>query len=77
AAAYADSTYIPEMDAVLLIFAEPTGDGQGSDAPEKLYFCRLDERRWYTAPYKGDRFQYYRPSPRNYSPHYDQALKVV
>jgi Galactose oxidase, central domain len=66
-----DSTYVPELDAVLMIFGK-TRKGQ-----EKLYFYKPGERKWYVAACKGDR-----PSAANYtgrdlSPIYDPELKLV
>ena len=65
-----DGAYIPGMDAVMLMFAdEPKG-------PEKLFFYRCDERKWYTAPSAGDPFRGAN-SAKDYSPIYDPELGIV
>ena len=65
-----DATYIPEMDAVLTVFATKKG------GKENLYFYRCNERKWYTAPSVGDPFRGANTS-RNWSPIYDPDLKIV
>jgi hypothetical protein len=70
AAVMGDGAYIPEMDAVLTMFPDvPKG-------PEKLYFYKCGERRWYTAPSTGDPFQGSN-NARDYSPSYDPKLGLV
>ena len=65
-----DATYIPEMDAVLTMFAdEPKG-------PEKLFFYKCAERKWYTAPSTGDPFKGANTA-KDYSPTYDPELGIV
>jgi hypothetical protein len=64
------STYVPEMDSVLMVFS--AGDG------EKLWLYNLGERKWFTSPYRGDRFpRGGNSSGRDSSPFYDPELKVV
>jgi len=70
--ALGDSTYIPELDAALLIFPET----RARDAPEKMFFYKLDERKWYTAPYRGDRAGRANDG-LSHSPAYDPELRVV
>ncbi|MGQ9663524.1 MAG: hypothetical protein ACUVWX_14520, partial [Kiritimatiellia bacterium] len=69
--AYGDATYVHPMDAILMVFAEK------KDEPEKLYFYRCDERRWYWAPSEGDPFTGVHAGPRDWSPHYDPELSLV
>ncbi|MCW8130813.1 MAG: hypothetical protein KIS92_10720 [Planctomycetota bacterium] len=71
AKACGDSTYIPELDAALLVLAE------AKDGPEKLYFYKLAEHKWYSAPSEGDKFQFPNHEGRDYSPIYDPELKAV
>ena len=71
AVALGDSTYLPELDAAMLVFStDPKGE-------ESLYFYRLAERRWYTAPYVGDKPAGINTSGRDFSPIYDPELKTV
>ncbi|PCJ58635.1 MAG: hypothetical protein COA79_12815 [Planctomycetota bacterium] len=63
-----DAAYIPEMDAVLLIF------GKGD---ETMYFYKCKERKWYTAPYKGDKAARGNYTSKNNSPIYDPELKII
>ncbi len=60
-----DATYVPEMDAVLTVFAK------------KLWFYKCAEKKWYTAPSVGDPFRGENKSGRDNSPIYDPELKVV
>ena len=69
--AFGDGTYVPEFDAVLLVFAE------GKDGPEKLYFYKCAEKKWYTAPSEGDKFAGVHNGPRDWSPHYDPEMGLV
>lgn len=66
----ADSTYIPEMDAALLIFGERGG------SEETMYFYKVGEQKWYTAPYAGDKPDRVNTG-LNASPHYDPELKTL
>jgi len=70
AGALGNSTYVPELDAALLLFS---ADRKTDDA--KLYFYKLDDRRWYTAPYTGQKFGSY--GTLNNSTHYDPELKLA
>jgi Galactose oxidase, central domain len=63
-----DGTYIPEMDAVLLVF------GKGK---ETMYFYKCAEKKWYTAPYVGDAAWRGNGSGKDWSPIYDPGLKLV
>ena len=65
-----DSTYIPEMDAALLIF------GQRGGTEETMYFYKVGERKWYSAPYEGDK-PHRVNTGLNASPHYDLELKLL
>ncbi len=65
-----DATYVPSMDAILLIFV--AGKGQ----PEKLHFYKLAERRWYTAPSAG-KPSFTNTVGKDRSPHYDPELGVL
>ena len=65
AAIKGDATYIPDMDAALMVFGK------------KLWFYKCAEKKWYTAPSVGDPFKDVNKSGRNYSPIYDPKLKVV
>jgi hypothetical protein len=70
--ALGDSTYVPELDAAVMIFAEAAE----RNAPESMFLYQVGERRWYTAPYRGDRAA--RPNDGlSYSPAYDPKLKVL
>ncbi len=66
----ADSTYIPEMDAVLLVFGKKGG------SEETMYFYKIGERKWYSSPYKGEKVWRVNTG-LNYSPRYDPELKTV
>lgn len=66
-----DSTYIPELDAALLVFAT---DAKG---PEQMYFYKVAERKWYTAPYVGDSIGGVNTPGRDYSPVWDPQLGAV
>ena len=57
----------------MLVFAG-TASGRPKVRP-KMYFYRLEKRRWYTAPYKGDVVGWY--GNLNNSPHYDPELKLL
>ncbi|MHC4916248.1 MAG: Kelch repeat-containing protein, partial [Planctomycetota bacterium] len=70
AAVKGDATYIPEMDAVLTVFATV------KKGPEKLYFYRCAEKKWYTAPSTGDPFRGGNFG-KDWSPIYDPELKIV
>ncbi len=65
-----DSTYIPEMDAAMLIFGEKGGN------EETMYFYKVAERKWYSAPYEGDKPDRINTG-LNASPHYDPDLKLL
>jgi hypothetical protein len=65
-----DGTYIPEMDAVLMVYAD------APKTPEKLVFYKCGERSWYSAPSVGDPFQGSN-SHKDYSPVYDPGLGIV
>lgn len=71
AKAHGDSTYLPELDAALLVFAN---DNKG---PEQMYFYKLDERRWYRAACDGEKFGNINHQGRDFSPVYDPELKTV
>jgi len=71
AKAHGDSTYIPELDAALLVCAED------KNVPEKMFFYKLEERKWYSVPCTGDKFQFPNTSGRDFSPVYDPELKAV
>lgn len=71
AAALGDSTFIPELDAAMLVFAS---DKAG---PEVNYFYKPAEHKWYSAPYVGDRIAGINTSGRDYSPIWDGELKLV
>lgn len=71
AKAHGDSTYIPELDAALLVCAED------KNAPEKMFFYKLEERKWYSVPCTGDKFQLSNTTGRDFSPIYDPDLKAV
>jgi hypothetical protein len=66
-----DGTYVPALDAVLLVFTEAKG------APEKLWFYKCAEKKWYTAPSEGDKFNGVHDNPRDWSPHWDPELGLV
>jgi hypothetical protein len=46
-----DPAYVPELDAAVFLYAR----GEGRDSPLDLHFYNVGERKWYTAPFKGDR----------------------
>lgn len=60
-----DSTYIPDMDAALLVHSG------------KLWFYKCAEKKWYFAPYRGNKRLGSNASGRDHSPIYDPKLKVV
>jgi hypothetical protein len=65
-----DSTYIAPMDAVLLVFMP------GKKQPQQLFFYKLDEHRWYTAPSEGE-CTIRNPDGKDASPHYDPQLGII
>lgn len=67
---FGDSTYIPELDAALLVI------GGKDKTDETMYFYNLGEKKWYSAPYQGDKV-WRSNTGLNYSPHYDPELKIV
>jgi hypothetical protein len=72
ARALGDSAYVPELDAAVMIFA----DAPAKDAPETMFLYRPGERKWHTAPYRGDRAA--RPNDGlSHSPIYDPQLKLL
>jgi len=71
AVALGDSTYVPELDAAMLVFSTDP------KTAESMYFYRLAEHRWYTAPYVGDKPAAVNTSGRDFSPIYDAKLKTV
>jgi hypothetical protein len=66
----ADSTYIPEMDAALLVFGTKGGK------EETMYFYKVGERKWYSSPYVGEKTWRVNTGLNN-SPRYDPELKTV
>ncbi|MCG3179400.1 MAG: hypothetical protein BIFFINMI_01735 [Phycisphaerae bacterium] len=66
-----DSTYIPDLDAALLVFAT---DAKG---PERMYFYKPADHKWYTAPYVGEPIGGINTSGRDYSPIWDPRLGAV
>ncbi len=62
--------YVPEFDAIMLVFAEDR-----KRPPERMHFYRLDEKRWYTAPYQGDKAGTY--GSLNNTTFYDPELKTA
>ena len=65
-----DATYIPEMDAVMTVFATQK-KGQ-----ELIYFYKCAEKKWYTAPVTGDPFNGGNGG-KDWSPGYYPELKIV
>jgi hypothetical protein len=63
-----DATYVPEMDAVLMVW------GKGN---ESLYFYDCGKRQWLTAPYVGEKIGRGNTSGRDHSPIYDPELGLV
>ena len=51
--------------------------GQGKGSKDGMYFFKLQDRRWYTAPYKGARFS--RPNTHGLSNdvRYDPKFEVL
>ena len=70
-AALGDSTFVPELDAAMLIFTTE------AKMPETMYFYKPGEHKWYTAPYVGDKIAGGNSSGRDFSPIYDPELKAV
>ena len=66
-----DSTYVAPMDAGLLVCAEG-----GKGKKELMYFYKLGEHKWYTAPVTGDAATGVNKG-LNHSPHYDPELGLV
>ena len=64
-----DSCYVDDLDAMMWVF----GGSYRKPAPT-MYFYKLDERKWYTAPYKGAVVGWY--GNLNNSPCYDPKLKL-
>jgi len=69
--ALGDSTYVPEMDAVLMVFAQKRG------GKENLYFYKPADNTWHVAPSEGDAFWRSNSTGKDYSPIYDPDLKIV
>ncbi len=63
-----DGTYIPEMDAVLMVW------GKGD---ETMYFYDCGKRKWFTAAYAGDKAWRGNGTGKDWSPIYDPKLGVV
>jgi len=61
--------YLPELDAVLLVFSE------GDAAPANMHLYKVGERKWYTAPYLGDKMGPY--GNLNNTTFYDPELKLA
>jgi hypothetical protein len=70
---HADSTYVAAMDAVLVVCAQ----SKGKEVPEHLYFYKLAEKKWYSAPSTGDPFGRPNYNGLNCSPFYDPELGLV
>jgi hypothetical protein len=70
-ALYGDATFVPELDAVLMVFA------MAKEGPEQLWFYKCGEKKWYTAPSEGDKFAGVHAGHRDWSPHWDQTLGLV
>jgi len=68
--ALGDSCYIPELDAVFMIFAQRRG------GPETNYFYKLNERKWYTSPYRGKAL-FSKTTGRDSSPFFDPELNLI
>jgi hypothetical protein len=64
------SAYVPELDAAFVIFAPEAG------LPETLYFYKVGERKWFTAPYRGRRVLE-NLNGLNHSAFYDPELKLL
>jgi hypothetical protein len=65
------STYVPELDAACMVF----GEGKGSK--DGMHFFRFGDRKWYTAPYKGDRFSRANTHGLSNDVRYDPEFKVL
>ncbi len=46
-----DPAYVPDLDAAVFLCTQ----AKGRDAPPVLYLYNVGERKWYTAPFKGDK----------------------
>ncbi|HOX08875.1 MAG TPA: kelch repeat-containing protein, partial [Planctomycetota bacterium] len=66
-----DGTYVPELDAAVVVFSEAKG------APEKIYFYKCAEKKWYTAPSEGDKFNGVHDNARDWSVHWDGELGLL
>jgi hypothetical protein len=64
-----DNTYIHDLDAVMMVC-----QAKGWKEPQMVFF-KLSDRKWYSAPYRGDREGSY--GNLNNSPRYDPGLKIV
>jgi len=64
-----DCCYVDDLDAMMWVF----GGSYRKPAP-KMYFYKLEEKKWYTAPYKGKVVGWY--GNLNNSPCYDPKLKL-
>jgi len=63
-----DACYVDDLDAAMWVF------GPGRNPQPKMYFYKLDQRKWYTAPYAGAKIGWY--ANLNNSPCYDPQLKL-
>jgi hypothetical protein len=66
-------TYVDALDAILWTWGQ--GDRRGRSIKGQMTLYKLDENRFYTAPWKGPTFGSH--GNLNNSPHYDPALKLV
>ena len=69
-----DSTYIADLDAALLVFSE--AETAAEKKPERLWFYKCDERKWYWAPHVGAA-AFPNTTSLDHSPAYDPELKLV
>jgi Galactose oxidase, central domain/Kelch motif len=64
-------TYVDDLDAILWTW----GSGKGKNVSGKMTFYKIEENKFYTAPWKGPTFGSH--GNLNNSPHYDPKLKLV
>ena len=67
-----EATYVADLDAAMMVCTPQDRDRKSKP---QLFFYKLGEKKWYSAPYAGERFGSY--GSLNNSPVYDPKLKLV
>jgi Galactose oxidase, central domain/Kelch motif len=70
------STYVPELDAVCMLFPKVILKDWRKNKDE-MFFFKLEDRKWYTAPYKGARQFFANTHGLCADVYYDPKLKML